>query len=120
MVALRLIQGFSLGGELPGAITFVVENAPRNAGLAAGFIFFCVNSGVALASALSLVVHLLLTEAQIARARAGASASRLAAMLGLVELLRYACLCTETPEFKLLRNTAPKVPFLELFRSHPP
>ena len=52
MVALRLIQGFSLGGELPGAITFVVENAPRNAGFAAGFVFFCVGPGVALASAL--------------------------------------------------------------------
>jgi MFS family permease len=25
----------------------------------------------------------------------------------------------ETPEFQLLRNTAPKVPFVELFRSHP-
>lgn len=67
MVLLRLIQGFSLGGELPGAITFVVETAPRTAGFAAGFIFFCVNSGVALASGLSLVVHEVLTEPQIAQ-----------------------------------------------------
>ena len=39
MVLLRLLQGFSLGGELPGAITYVVETAPKKAGFAAGFIF---------------------------------------------------------------------------------
>src|ERR1700759_1890322 len=66
MVVLRMIQGFSLGGELPGAITFVVETAPKTAGFAAGFIFFCVNSGVALASGLSLVLHETLAEPQIA------------------------------------------------------
>ena len=118
MVALRLIQGFSLGGELPGAITFVVENAPRNAGFAAGFIFFCVNSGVALASALSLVVHEVLPEAQIAEWgwRVG---FLFGGALGLVSFWLRLSL-HETPEFKQLRNTAPKVPFLELFRSHPP
>jgi MFS family permease len=40
MVSLRLLQGFCLGGELPGAITYVVETAPRTAGFATGFIFF--------------------------------------------------------------------------------
>ena len=30
MVALRLVQGFCLGGELPGALTYVVETAPRD------------------------------------------------------------------------------------------
>src|SRR5207253_454314 len=29
MVLLRLVQGFCLGGELPGALTYVVETAPR-------------------------------------------------------------------------------------------
>jgi MFS family permease len=28
MVFLRLLQGFCLGGELPGAMTYVVELAP--------------------------------------------------------------------------------------------
>jgi hypothetical protein len=31
MVALRLVQGFCLGGELPGALTYVVETAPLRA-----------------------------------------------------------------------------------------
>ena len=30
MVLLRLVQGFCLGGELPGALTYVVETAPQD------------------------------------------------------------------------------------------
>src|SRR5580704_2891904 len=117
MVLLRLIQGFSLGGELPGAITFVVETAPRTAGFSAGFIFFCVNSGVALASALSLVVHELYSEAQISDWgwRIG---FLFGGFLGLVSFWLRLSL-HETPEFQLLRKNAAKRPFIELFRSHP-
>jgi MFS transporter, MHS family, proline/betaine transporter len=117
MVLLRLVQGFSLGGELPGAITFVVETAPRTAGFAAGFIFFCVNSGVALASGLSLAVHELLPEPQIAQWgwRAG---FLFGGVLGLVSFWLRLSL-EETREFRLLRRSAAKRPFLELFRSHP-
>jgi MFS transporter, MHS family, proline/betaine transporter len=117
MVLLRLIQGFSLGGELPGAITFVVETAPRTAGFASGFIFFCVNSGVALASGLSLVVHEVLTEPQIAQWgwRIG---FLFGGLMGLVSFWLRLSL-HETPEFQLLRKNAAKRPFVELIRSHP-
>src|SRR5215471_6252067 len=47
MVALRLIQGFCLGGELPGALTYVVETAPGLAPFVCGVVFACVTSGVA-------------------------------------------------------------------------
>ena len=117
MVLLRLVQGFSLGGELPGAITFVVENAPRTAGFAAGFIFFCVNSGVALAAAFSLLVHEVLAESDIASWgwRLG---FLLGGVLGLVSFWLRLSL-HETPEFQLLRKSAVKVPFVELFRVRP-
>ena len=65
MILFRLTQGFCLGGELPGAITYVVETAPRRGGFAAGVIFFCVNSGVALASLLALGVETMLEPAQV-------------------------------------------------------
>jgi MFS transporter, MHS family, proline/betaine transporter len=117
MVLLRLLQGFCLGGELPGAITYVVETAPRTAGFAAGFIFFCVNSGVALASALSLVVHELLAEPQIAQWgwRIG---FLFGGFLGLISFYLRLSL-EETQEFKQLRQTAAKRPFVEMIRSHP-
>ena len=65
LVLLRIVQGFCLGGELPGAISYVVETAPRRSGFSVGVVFFCVNTGVALAALLNLVVHETLTVEQI-------------------------------------------------------
>src|SRR5436309_15512557 len=60
MVLLRLVQGFCLGGELPGALTYVVETAPRTAPLVCGVVFACVTSGVAVGTGVSLAVRSLL------------------------------------------------------------
>jgi MFS family permease len=118
MVCLRLLQGFCLGGELPGAITYVVETAPRTAGFAAGFIFFCVNTGVALASGLSLAVNELMTHAQVAQYgwRIGFVVGGL---LGFISFYLRLSL-EETREFRLLRQQAlSKRPFADLIRSQP-
>jgi MHS family proline/betaine transporter-like MFS transporter len=57
-VLLRLVQGFCLGGELPGAITYAVEVVPkRHATLACGVVFGCVTSGVLLATGVSAGLH---------------------------------------------------------------
>ena len=55
MVTLRLIQGFCIGGELPGALTYVVETAPRHAPFVCGVVFACVTLGVAVATGVSIV-----------------------------------------------------------------
>src|SRR5262249_48224274 len=57
MVALRLLQGFCLGGELPGALTYVVETARRQAAFVCGVVFACVTMGVAAATGLSLMLR---------------------------------------------------------------
>src|SRR5262245_33543366 len=57
MVVLRLVQGFCLGGELPGALTYVVETAPRHAPFVCGVVFSCVTLGVAVATGVSLAVR---------------------------------------------------------------
>ncbi len=57
-VALRLLQGFCLGGELPGAITYAVEVVPRrHATLACGVVFGCVSSGVVLAAGVAAALN---------------------------------------------------------------
>ncbi len=117
MVCLRLLQGFCLGGELPGAITYVVETAPKTAGFAAGFIFFCVNSGVLLASLLSLVVHQTLAEPEIVQYgwRIG---FLVGGLLGFVSFWLRLSL-EETAEFRQLRQGKARRPFIELVRSQP-
>src|SRR5262245_41262409 len=57
MVILRLVQGFCLGGELPGALTYVVETAPKHAPFVCGVVFSCVTMGVAMATGVSLAVR---------------------------------------------------------------
>src|SRR5262244_1261485 len=57
MVSLRLLQGFCLGGELPGALTYVVETAPSHAPFVCGVVFSCVTMGVAAATGVSLAVR---------------------------------------------------------------
>ena len=56
VVTLRLVQGFCLGGELPGAVTYVVETAPRVAPFVCGVVYACVTMGVAFATGIALVV----------------------------------------------------------------
>ncbi|MGH8216977.1 MAG: MFS transporter [Steroidobacteraceae bacterium] len=117
VIALRLVQGFSLGGELPGAITYVVETAPRRAGFSSGFIFFCVNTGVALASGVGYGVVKLLSPGEVA-AWGWRIGFLFGGLLGLVSFWLRLSL-SETEEFKKLKHTASKQPFFELMRTAP-
>jgi MFS family permease len=65
MVLLRAVQGFCLGGELPGAATYAVETARRWPGLACGVVFCLVNSGVLAAALLNLGLNAALTPAEV-------------------------------------------------------
>jgi MHS family proline/betaine transporter-like MFS transporter len=119
LVVLRIVQGFCLGGELPGAISYVVETAPRRFGFSVGVVFCCVNSGVLLAALLNLVVHETLTVEQI-----GAWGWRIGFLvggaLGLVSFLLRLTL-EESKEFARIRRVAKAsaVPFAELIRDFP-
>lgn len=50
LLVLRLLQGFSLGGEIPGAITYLSEWMPEKKGLICGFIFCALLNGIVLGS----------------------------------------------------------------------
>ncbi|KTD52703.1 MFS transporter [Legionella quateirensis] len=53
IISLRIIQGLSIGGEIPGAITYVSESFTQNKGFACGIIFGALTAGIVLGS----VVH---------------------------------------------------------------
>ncbi|MDR3503748.1 MAG: MFS transporter [Legionella sp.] len=66
LVLMRILQGLSIGGEIPGAITFTCEHVnPRSRGLACGIIFCFLNLGIFLGAAISLLLTNLLAKEQL-------------------------------------------------------
>lgn len=117
LILLRLLQGFALGGELPGAITYVVEAVPARRGLACGVIIMFVNLGVVLAALVSLLIHAGLSSAEVSSWgwRIG---FLLGGLLGLVSFWLRLSL-EESREFARLDLDRPGVPLVELLRRHP-
>jgi MFS family permease len=120
-VGLRLVQGFCLGGELPGAITYAVEVVPvRRATLACGVVFGCVSAGVLVATGVNLLIHAALPEPAVAAWgwRIGFVAG---GVLGLASwALRRQM--EESPAFLRMRartGAAPRRPLTELFARYP-
>ena len=116
MVALRLLQGFCLGGELPGALTYVVETAPRIAPFVCGVVFACVTMGVAVATGVSLAVRTFLDPVLVP-----VYGWRIAFVLGglggvLSFVLRRSL--EESPEFARMKSFAVRQPFRELLRTN--
>ena len=119
VVVLRLTQGFCLGGELPGAITYVVESSPRMAPFVCSVVFACVTMGVALATTIALVVGRVLSPAE-----AALYGWRIAFVVGGIMGLGGFWLrqsFEESPEFVELQRLAAssKEPIGELVRTHP-
>ena len=116
MVTLRLVQGFCLGGELPGALTYVVETAPQRAPFVCGVVFSCVTLGVAAATGVSLAVRTWLPTALVATL-----GWRIAFVLGgLGGLLSFVLRRSleESPEFARMKQLALRQPFREVLRAH--
>lgn len=119
VVFLRLTQGFCLGGELPGAITYVVESAPPMAPFVCSIVFGFVTLGVALGTTIALIVGNVLTAADAA-AYGWRIAFVIGGLLGLASFwLRRSF--EESPEFAQLKRleAASKEPIGELLRTHP-
>jgi MFS family permease len=116
MVILRLVQGFCLGGELPGALTYVVETAPRIAPFVCGIVFACVTMGVAAATGVSVAVRTLLDPADVATY--GWRIAFIVGGLGGVLSFWLRRSLEESPEFARMKALALRQPFRELLRTH--
>ena len=116
MVSLRILQGFCIGGELPGALTYVVETAPRRSAFVCGVVFACVTLGVAAATGVSLAVRTWLPPDQVSQVgwRIAFSLGGLAGVLSF--LMRRAM--EESPEFARMKALAARHPFREVLQRH--
>jgi len=62
---LRMLQGFSIGGEIPGSIAYVSESLPNKKGLACGIIFCSLTLGIVLGSLTHALIIYVLTPTQM-------------------------------------------------------
>jgi len=116
-IALRFLQGCCVGGELPGAITYVVETAPLRAGFACGIMFFCVNTGSFIAVFVSSTLHACLSvdAMQSYGWRIGFAVGGVLGVLGFLLRSRL----QESELFKTLgEKRAGRIPALEVIKSH--
>jgi hypothetical protein len=116
MVVLRLVQGFCLGGELPGALTYVVETARRHAPFVCGVVFSCVTMGVAVATGVSLAVRTALP-AELVASWGWRAAFILGGLGGLLSFALRRSL-EESPEFARMKELAARQPFREILQRH--
>ena len=117
LLVLRLIQGFCIGGELPGAVTYVVETVPGRAGTACGVVFGCVNTGVLLATLVSLIVNRTLSPQDVADWgwRVGFILGGALGLLGYPLRRKLA----ETPAFAAMKHAVLRVPVGQVIRAFP-
>jgi MFS family permease len=116
MVLLRLVQGFCLGGELPGALTYVVETAPSVAPLVCGVVFACVTMGVAVATGVNLAVRAIV-DAPLVPLYGWRIGFIVGGMGGVLTFALRRSL-EESPEFARMKALALRQPFRELLRTH--
>ncbi len=116
---LRVIQGLSLGGEVPGALTFAAEHSKSNRrGTVTGLIIAGLSFGTALASGVIAVLYLVLGE-ELIRAWGWRLAFVLGAVMGGISLWLRLSL-SETPAYQQAQHEthAEKIPLKRLVHNH--
>jgi MFS family permease len=116
LIALRLMQGFFLAGELPCAITYVVEEVPQKAGLVSGLVLFFLNSGIFIATLTNFAIQSSLDAADV-HTYGWRIAFCLGGLLGLMSYFLRRSL-EETQEFARMRTNVSRKPFREVVSRH--
>ena len=114
-ILLRIIQGIAVGGEIPGAITFVAEHVERRAGFACGIVFLFINLGIFLADFVNATFTIMLKNTDFYH-----DAWRFAFFIGgFLAIISYflRSKLSETPVYLAFEHKVVKIPFFSLIKS---
>jgi MFS family permease len=120
LIVMRILQGAAIGGEVPGAWTFVAEHVPqRRVGLACGLICSGLTLGILLGSSIAAIANIVFSPEELL-----AYGWRIPFLIGgifgvvAVYLRRW---LDETPVFVQMRKTrllVAELPLRVIIRSH--
>lgn len=116
LVICRITQGLSVGGEVPGAITYLAERMPTRAGLACGVLFAGNSCGITLGAAVIAMLQMFLPS-EAMHAWGWRVPFIIAGLVGIMGF-RYRLALNESQTFTALRGNVAKLPFVELVKSH--
>lgn len=120
LLVFRCLQGAAIGGEAPGAWTFIAEHVPaQNLGLACAFISSSIIAGVLLASLVTIAAHSTFTPAQMLD-YGWRVPFAVAGFLGLVGAI-FRHWLSETPVFlraRAQRKRSDALPLAVVMRNH--
>jgi MFS family permease len=122
LLAMRMLQGIAIGGEIPGAWVFVSEHVPANrVGIANGMVTCGLTFGILLGSSMALLINSSFSHSEIAE-YAWRIPFIVGGMLGFVAvyLRRY---LEETPIFKEMQERKilnQGLPIATVYRHHKP
>jgi MFS family permease len=118
LIGLRLLQGFSVGGEIPGATVFILEHiAAAQRGLAIGILFMCITLGNTLGALMGLLLTTLLSP-DIMQQWGWRLPFIFGCLLGIISFI-VRLRIMETPEFltAVKQQKLYRAPLLELLKS---
>jgi MFS family permease len=111
---LRIIQGISVGGEIPGAIAYVSESIPDKKGLACSVVFSCLIFGIVLGSLVQAIITSLTSEQQML-SYGWRIAFIFGGIFGFASYLMRRSL-RESPLFQAIENNTEKFPLLKVLK----
>ncbi|KTD18072.1 MFS transporter [Legionella jordanis] len=114
VILLRILQGFSIGGEIPGAITYVSEALAEQKGLGCGIIFFALTMGIVLGSLVNALMNSFLSDSQM-QAFGWRVPFVLGGIFGLFSYLLRRGL-HESTAFLTIERSIERYPIIEVFR----
>lgn len=114
IISLRIIQGLSIGGEIPGAITYVSEAFTQHKGLACGIIFCALTLGIVLGSAVHALIVTLLSDQQM-QSFGWRIPFILGGVFGLISYL-FRRELKESKEFLNIEKSIEKFPIVTVFK----